>query len=347
MNLKDLADSQLCSVVSKRNGVDPIGSAKTCDGWLVIEWPQPWIIDHLMSDPLIIKIFPLIQQCEQEKGINIQPVLIAPERHYSVDHQTRILYYQRADDREKAKESANKIPFAAYTKQEFLSPKKQIISLIKALIVEPDKLSHFDAYKQATNNIRDILVCTHGNVDLACSRFGFPIYNRLTKQYTLNNNNLRVWRCSHFGGHQFAPTLIDFPIGQVWGHLEAEILDDLIYREGNVSKLRSFYRGWTGLSKFGQIVERELWLKWGWPWLDYKKSEQIIEQYPNNNIDDVEWIKLTLEAIPPDNKVKYIYHATVEVSGEIETVKSSGEKSTLVKQYRVSQCKEMIKNIQA
>ncbi|EAZ90639.1 sucrase ferredoxin [Crocosphaera chwakensis] len=340
MNVKDLVDCQLCSVVSKSNGEDPIGTAKYCHRWLIIEWPQPWIIEDLMSNPLIEKIFPLIQQCKQEQRINIQSLLIAPDTHYSVNNKTRVLYYQIPRNT-----IHHKISFSAYEKQEFLLPQQQIVSLITALLIDSNNLTQFDAYKQSTNHIRDILVCTHGNVDLACSRFGFPIYDRIKKQYTINNDNLRVWRCSHFGGHRFAPTLIDFPIGQVWGHLEAEILDNLIYRRGNIEELRPFYRGWTGLSQYGQIVERELWMKWSWPWLDYKKSEQILKQYPQDNLDDIEWIELSLEAIRPDNKVKYIYHAKVEVSGEVETVTSSGKEPILTKQYHVSKWDEIVETV--
>lgn len=326
MNVKELIDCQLCSVISKSNGEDPIGTAKHCDGWLIIEWPQPWIIQDLMNDPLVKKIFGLTQKCKQEKAFDIQPVLIAPDAKYSIKNNTRILYYQRPD----------KNAFTAYTKQEFLLPQENIVSLITSLLINSEKLAQFDAYKQSTNNIRDILVCTHGNVDLACSRFGFPIYDRLKKQYAIENKNLRVWRCSHFGGHRFAPTLIDFPIGQVWGHLEEDILDNLINRKGNIEQLRPFYRGWTGLSKFGQMVERELWIKWGWSWLDYQKSEQILDQSPHDDVEEVEWVELILEAISPDKKIKHTYHAKVEICGEVETVNSSGKKPVLVKQYSVS-----------
>ncbi|MDJ0658637.1 MAG: sucrase ferredoxin [Crocosphaera sp.] len=342
MQVKNLVDCQLCSVIAKNNGEDPIGTAKHCDGWLIIEWPQPWIIEDLMDDSLIEKVFTLIQQCKQEKGVNIRPILIAPDVNYSVKNNLRIIYYQSPG----ISKNNLKIPFFAYIKNEFVLPQEAMITLITDLLIDPDKLSQFDTYKQSTDHIRDILVCTHGNVDLACSRFGFPIYNHIKKQYSINNDNLRVWRCSHFGGHQFAPTLIDFPIGQVWGHLETEILDNLIYRQGNVEKLRNFYRGWTGLSKFGQIVERELWIKWGWPWLNYKKSEQILTQFPDNNLEDVEGIEVRLEAIQPDNKVNYIYQAKVEVSGEIETVKNSGENAILIKQYAVSQWKEIVQKVE-
>ncbi|MES1025305.1 hypothetical protein ABN584_20625 [Gloeocapsa sp. BRSZ] len=34
------------------------------------------------------------------------------------------------------------------------------------------------------------------------------IYEKLRKEFA-TLENLRVWHCSHFGGHQFAPTLDD------------------------------------------------------------------------------------------------------------------------------------------
>lgn len=35
-------DWRFCSVVSKANGEDPIGTAGTADHWLITEIPQPW-----------------------------------------------------------------------------------------------------------------------------------------------------------------------------------------------------------------------------------------------------------------------------------------------------------------
>ena len=50
-------------------------------------------------------------------------------------------------------------------------------------------------------------------VDVACARFGYPIYRQLRDRF--GYNGLRVWRCSQKWEQQFAPTLIDLPNGQV------------------------------------------------------------------------------------------------------------------------------------
>ncbi len=114
-----------------------------------------------------------------------------------------------------------------------------------ALLNQPEQLSKFQMFRQDNKSIRDLLVCTHGNHDVSCGRFGYPLYRTLKQDYA--DTKISVWQCSHFGGHQFAPTLLDMPEGRYWGHLEPEILDLLIYRQGSVADLRSFYRGWGGL----------------------------------------------------------------------------------------------------
>lgn len=89
---------------------------------------------------------------------------------------------------------------------------------------------------------------------------------------------LRVWRCSHFGSHQLAPTLVDLPEGRCWGHLEPEVLELLVKRNEPVAGLRQFYRGWAGLTQFEQIAEREIWIREGWDWLDYLKAGQSVKE---------------------------------------------------------------------
>lgn len=46
-------DCRFCSVVSKANGEDPIGTAATADHWLITEIPQPWSEKLFMEDPRI------------------------------------------------------------------------------------------------------------------------------------------------------------------------------------------------------------------------------------------------------------------------------------------------------
>ncbi|MDQ3540645.1 MAG: sucrase ferredoxin, partial [Chloroflexota bacterium] len=113
----------------------------------------------------------------------------------------------------------------------------------------------------------DIFVCTHGAIDACCATFGYPIY-RLLRQMARNpEHRLRVWRCTHFGGHRFAATVLDMPEGRYWGHLDARDLGPLIRRDQPVAELCHRYRGWAALpDPLQQVAEGAAFLHAGWEW---------------------------------------------------------------------------------
>lgn len=347
--MPEFADCRFCSIISKANGEDPIGSAPVADGLLIVEVPQPW--SAKMFSPEIQPILALIKKLAL-RGIKLRLIAIAPERDYSQSGYRRVLYYSRPTPF-----------FATFARQEYLVPAAETARLAIALLnhqmQQKHELAEYAAYRQLTQPVRDILVCTHGNVDAACARFGFPIYNKLRKQYA--NSVLRIWRCTHFGGHQYAPTLLDLPEGRYWGHLEPERLDALIHHQGSPLELRSCYRGWAGLGKFEQIAEREIWMQEGWKWLSYPKRGQIIhlgesrlkrglrtvlQMVPSRRLhlllersqQDAPWANVRIEFIRPDGTINS-YEARVEVSGQILTAIRSSEKMPLVpvNQYQVRQ----------
>ncbi|TVP63376.1 MAG: sucrase ferredoxin [Nodularia sp. (in: Bacteria)] len=325
---KLLTDCQFCSVISKENGEDPIGTANPCSGWLVMELPLPWTEERFDSDPILQPIHDLFHEL-YDQGIRVAPMAIASDREYSIPGLSRVFYYQRPAS-----------TFAQFEKQEFLLPPNQIAQLAKALIFESANLPQFEQYRKTATPIRQLMVCTHGNVDIACARFGQPIYQILRQQYASSSSGeLEVWRCSHFGGHQFAPTLVDFPTGQVWGHLEPEILEVLVQRNHPVTKLRSFYRGWSGLSKFEQIVEREIWMQEGWDWLKYHKLGRILAK--DNANEEANWAEVQIDFATPDSRVTGSYAAKVEVYGSVISAYNSGQALTTVKQYQVSQLRRI------
>jgi len=321
MSEQSLADCQFCSVVSKANGEDPIGSAGTHDYWIITELAQPWSEAAWQQNPTMQTILSMLRDAIGNRGMKLRPIAIAPDREYTQPGYTRVLFYSRPA-----------LHFARYDKTEYLLPEDQLVGLIQAWLTQSAELAQFETYQQNTQHIRELLVCTHGNVDVACSRFGHPIYQKLRQEYA--GDHLRAWRCSHFGGHRFAPTLIDLPQGQYWGHLEPEILDTLMHRRGAVTNLRQFYRGWAGLDKFAQIAERELWMQTGWDWLNYAKAGQILAQ---EETDSPNWASVRLEFERPDSS-KGVYEADVELTGEVETASKSGvdPQRQTVKQYRVS-----------
>ncbi|MEB3338862.1 MAG: sucrase ferredoxin [Leptolyngbyaceae bacterium] len=327
-------DCRFCSTVSKTNGHDPIGSAWPYDQWLIIETPQPW--ESLwLEHPLLHPIYEHLIKPLREQGIHVRPLAIAPDRDYSIPGHTRILHYRRPTGL-----------FAQFEKQEFLVPTEQVFLLGTALLQQPDHLPQFEPYRQHTEQVRELLVCTHGNVDVACARFGFPIYEQLRKDYAaISDGRLRVWRCSHFGGHVFAPTLVDLPEGRYWGHLEPEILDLLVHRNGAVADLRSFYRGWCGLKQFEQIAEREIWIQEGWQWLDYLKRGATIAIAPTaDEEEEADWAEVRIEYASPDGSIVGAYTARVETCGTVITQWQSGhdQPAEATKQYRVGQLLKQI-----
>lgn len=328
------------------------------DGWAVLELAQPWHETKLASDPRLAPAIALLKKLFFQRGLVVQPVLIAPDSEYSRSLTTRVLFYSRPQPQ-----------FAYFEKQEFVVPEAEfpalLVALLKRLLGQFNELERFDSYRQETGHVREILVCTHGNVDAACARFGYPIYQQLRNEYAARSpGNLRVWRCSHFGGHRFAPTLIDLPEGRAWGHLEPEIVDRLIRRFGEVTELRSHYRGWSGLSKFEQVAEREIWMQVGWDWLSFAKSGrttrkggltgirpyvyQLLRWIPLKRIQvflerwtqNATWADVEISFISSDGTTSGIYTARVEESDRVTTAPKSapaGEPMQLqsVPQYRV------------
>ncbi|MCG9893166.1 MAG: sucrase ferredoxin [Thermosynechococcaceae cyanobacterium MS004] len=320
---------RFCSEISQTNGEAPIGSANNAEQYLIIEAVQPWSNNIWINPDSIPQdvLDPL--QFIWGNGGSIRPLAIAPDKEYSHPDYTRVFFYRRP-----AKF------FAQFEKHEFILPHALLGSLALALLKNPEELPNFDQYRQKTNHIREILVCNHGNVDAACSRFGYPIYQKLRSKYAAANNiNLRFWRCSHFGGHQFAPTLVELPQGQYWGHLKPEILDLLVRRNGSVKELYPYYRGWGGLSCFEQIAEREIWMLEGWQWLQYlKRGETITTATTHHEDEEPDWAEVQIEYTSPDGSDSGVYEVRVEVCGTVMTQWRSGADQPLenTKQYQVS-----------
>jgi len=160
-------DCRFCSLVSKASGQEPIGSAGTFHQWLICEIPQPWPTTIWQDNPLVAAVLEMVKTLRQQ-GVYVRPLMIAPDREYSHPDYTRILYYRRPHP-----------CFADFEKQEFILPTHQVVPLATALLQQPETLPEFEHYRRDTHPVRELFVCTHGNVDVACARFGYPLYQQL------------------------------------------------------------------------------------------------------------------------------------------------------------------------
>lgn len=66
-------------------------------------------------------------------------------------------------------------------------------------------------------------VCTNGQRDVCCARYGLPVYAGLRERV-----GGRAWQITHLGGHRFAPNVLTLPQGALYGRLSEAMLDDFV-----------------------------------------------------------------------------------------------------------------------
>lgn len=309
-----------CNVLALEKGLDPVGHAGSFDDAVLIETPLPWKRDIYQQAGALpaeaIALMGLWLGRYHETGeYRHRPLLIAPDTAYSRAGFRRVMFYTR---------STPDAPH--FEKHEYCVPEAELGGLLWALYEARENLSQYQVYRVPEHDAtRDILVCTHGTVDAACAKFGFPLYNDLRRNHA--GEGLRVWRVSHFGGHVFAPTLMDMPTGHYWAYVEESQARQIVRRDGDVSSMRGHYRGWAGLNDgVVQAAERELWQRHGWGWFTYPKSGEIIKQDeadPQNPL----WAEVGITYQTPDGAT-HTHRSRVEVVQHIETITTTGNEHT-------------------
>jgi hypothetical protein len=319
MEAEPIAVKAYCNILAIEKGLDPAGYAGSFDDAILMEIPLPWRKNlYEQADPLPQQAIDLmelwLEHYKQTGEYRHRPLLIAPDKEYSRDGFRRLMFYTRQGG-----------SIAQFDKVEYSVPTDEMGELIWALYQAQDNLPHFEQYRvQKDDYIRDILVCTHGTVDAACAKFGYPLYNDLRQNYA--NDDLRVWRVSHFGGHVFAPTLMDMPTGHYWAYVEEAQARQIVERSGSVGVMRGHYRGCAGLrSGFMQAAERELWQEYGWEWFTYRKSGEILAQ--DSDETNPVWADVQITFELPDGKAE-TRRMRVEVRYHVETIATTGYTDT-------------------
>lgn len=305
-----------CNLIALEKGLDPAGSAGDFEDAIIIETPLPWKRDLYQQAGVlpqqIIDLMALwMERYQAGQGYPHRPLLAAPDSAYSRNGFRRVMLFTRQS-----------VPFACYDKTEYLVPDDELGALAWALYENRDDLSRFEQFRlPEADSIRDVLVCTHGTIDAACAKFGFPLYNDLRKNHA--SDRLRAWRVSHFGGHVFAPTLMDMPGGHYWAYVEENQAAQIVRQTGDVTALRGHYRGWAGIGEsFLQVAERELWQRYGWEWFSYRKSGLILAQEADT--DNPAWAEVRIDYSTPDGRESGAYTARVELQRYIETIHTTG-----------------------
>ncbi|MFD4441017.1 TIM barrel protein [Nocardia sp. NPDC058519] len=257
-----------CSLVARSVDEDPIGTARSFDRFLMLELPLPW--PPGMGTPVwetdrvpapLRAALRSATRWVQERGLTMKTFAAAPDPEYSAPGLMRVIRFDRRPG-----------AAAALERIEHHLPVDRAPALIAAMFDDDqDQLADFARYRVHDEH-RDLVVCTHASVDSCCGTRGYPFYEHL-RRHPAGIGNVRVWRISSFGGHRFAPTLVDFPEGRYWGNLDQHQISCLVDRTGHPADLMSSYRGWSALrDPHEQVIERELLREYGWDWITHELS---------------------------------------------------------------------------
>lgn len=263
-----------CADNSRQLQEDMIGTATNYQTYILVECPTPWTYEAFNSKWVPDNLRILVEEVKRAK-MPVCFLLIANDQSHGVKETTLLIYQQQ------------KGLIKGYSKQEFKLP-----NIEKAAGVVSKYLAGFNTdYEIETPSSRDILICTHGSHDQCCARYGNPFYFYAqnyaqnyaeNKSYDLQSNQVRIWKSSHFGGHRFAPTAIDFPQGRYYGILDQNTFPSILNYSGDIECFNKIYRGWGILPNPLQILEKELILRLGWDWFNYKVTGKILEKSLDN-----------------------------------------------------------------
>lgn len=256
-----------CADNSREQQEEIIGTATNYQTYILVECPTPWVYEAFNSKWVPDNLRMLVQNINRAK-LPIRFLLIANDESHRNEETTLLIYQQQ-------KGLSN-----GYHKQEFKLPHiEQVAPVVNKWLagVSVD-------YEIESDITRDILICTHGGHDQCCARYGNPFYFHSQNAIAdLQLDHVRIWRSSHFGGHRFAPTAIDFPHGRYYGVLDQDTFKSVLTHTGDIQCLNKIYRGWGILPTPLQILEKELMLRLGWDWFNYQVTGKILEKSLDNH----------------------------------------------------------------
>lgn len=306
----------MCATMSQTAQEDPIGTAAVQQRYVMVEVASPWTPAITGSHHFPVELKTALPEMMQNKPFRL--LAFTSDTGNSPRGLHRVFFYTKPSD-----------AMATYDKQEYVVPEQELCGLINSVLAGKD-LTSYVQYKHIHEG-RDLFVCTHGSHDACCAKLGYPVYHKLQESYVpQSEGTLRVWRTSHIGGHRYAPTLLDMPEGRYWAHLDDAAIKELIERKGSVSSLYRYYRGWGALKPYEQVVEREIWIRHGWEWLDWFKHGDTQPQE-----DGTARVRINYRS-PSDSRTG-AYEAVVRQTGTIQLKGSCGDKELRdVAQYEVT-----------
>lgn len=234
-----MTDGPRCSDWARAVGVDPVGTAGSATGYLLVDWPHPW-----PRDAADVAALAPVHDALRGTGIRLQLVVPAP------DAPTRDVVLHRAP-------AGADGWFAGY---------ERLARAVDPADVVPAAVELASGGTGDATPATDVLVCGHGTRDRCCGSLGTALALGSVAA------GLAVRRTSHTGGHRFAPTGVVLPDATTWAFLDDDALRRIVHRTGPLEDLLPRYRGCAALgSPAVQAAERVAFAEVGWSWLEHRR----------------------------------------------------------------------------
>jgi len=219
---------KFCSDAARARGDDNAATATRIDVWILIEHAGPW-----GRRPLLDAALP-----DSVRGALTQALAEIPR--------CRIVFIRRRfESRSGCRVYIARSSPTIWTVSVDLPSIDDVAKLpFRALARGQDR----DEVTLCTTPV--VLVCTHGQRDSCCGRRGFPLYDALRMQESLD-----VWQCSHIGGDRFAANAVVLPWGIYYGPVEPREVDALAESVLRGELLLGAYRGRSSMPRFTQAAE--------------------------------------------------------------------------------------------
>ena len=224
-----MTERQYCSDLSLAAGEPLAGTAGRVDVWLLLEYSPVWRAKAVTDNDLSAEVTAwLDRQTASVTDRGLQP---------------RLQFIRRPEiDREQ-------ITFFASTPEGLYRAEIGGYSVIADLDIATDLGSKSMPRVEESQ----YFVCTNGQRDLCCARFGLPAYARLRELV-----GERAWQTTHVGGHRFAPNVLTLPQGVLYGRVRPEAVPQFVEDIEAGRLARDHMRGRSALPAEAQAAEMAL-----------------------------------------------------------------------------------------
>ena len=224
--MPSVTERQYCSELSLAAGEPMVGTADRVDVWLLLEYKPVWRAKAVTDNDLSPEIRAwLDRQMESVTGRGLKPRLQFIRRP-ELDRDETSMFVGAAD------------------------------GLFRFESVGYDAITDVDVAD--TSSMRRVeapeyFVCTNGQRDLCCARFGLPVYARLREVV-----GDRAWQTTHLGGHRFAPNVLTLPQGVLYGRVRPDDVPGFVADIESGRLARDHVRGRSVLPAEAQAAEMAL-----------------------------------------------------------------------------------------